>query len=213
MIQNLEMKPAEEVQTPEEEIKTPEKLIQFVIFTLGPEEYGMGILDVREIVKTGQITMVPNMPDFIRGIINLRGKIVVVIDLERRFLLQREEEYTGKHIIITSAKDNVFGLLVDEVIDVLRLPEESIKPAPKLITEKIHSKYLTGVGTLDNRLIMLLNMAMVLAEEELVKLSEATGKHYRKIGAHEEAGKKEEKKMEEVKPEEKKFEKMKTEKE
>ena len=182
--QKLEIKSeVEEIKRPvlEEEIKTPEKLVQFVVFALSGEEYGVGILDVREIVKTSDITMVPNMPDFIKGIINLRGKIVVVIDLEKRFLLQREEEHTGKHIIIVLAKENMFGLLVDEVTEVLRLPEDAIKPTPKLITEKIDSRYLKGVGTLSSRLIMLLDIEMVLSEEELVKLSEVSGKHIRKI--------------------------------
>lgn len=212
--QKLEAKPKiEEIKRPamEEGRKTLAKLAQFVVFNLGGEEYGLEILDVREIVKTGQITMVPNMPDFIRGIINLRGKIVVVIDLEKRFLLQREGEYTGKHIIISLAKENMFGLLVDEVTEVLRLPEEAVKSAPELITEKIDSKYLTGVGTVEDRLIILLDVAKVLSEEELVKLSKVVGKHHRKIKAEEEE---EEKKVEEVKPEEKKEEpKVKAEKE
>ena len=83
---------------------------QFVVFTLGNEEYGVGILDVREIVKTGTITMVPNSPDFLKGVISLRSKIVGVIDLEKRFLLKRnEEEYTGKHIVIAMIGDGTFG--------------------------------------------------------------------------------------------------------
>jgi|GEM_PF-336854 len=164
----------------EEEIKTPEKLLQFIVFTLGGEEYGVGILDVKEMVRTGQITIVPNMPDFVKGVINLRGRVIVVIDLAKRFLLQREGEYIGEHIIVVFAKGNVIGLLVDEVTEVLELPEKDIKPTPKLIT-KIDSEYLVGVATLENRVIMLLDVARVLSEEELIKLSEAMGKHYREI--------------------------------
>jgi len=182
----------------EEEVE-PEKLVQFVVFALAGEEYGLGILDVKEIVKTAQITTVPNMPDFIKGVINLRGRIVVVIDLAKRFFLQdKEADTTGKHIVITIVKENMFGLLVDEVTEVLRLPEKSIKVAPKLITEKMDSKYLTGVGTIDERLVVLLDISKVLSDEELVKLSKTSGTHYQKIKSKE--------KVQETKPEKKKEE-------
>jgi len=203
--QAVQMKPMAE-----EGIKTPEKLRQFVVFALGGEEYGVSIQDVREIVRTGEITMVPNAPNFIRGIINLRGKIVVVIDLEKRFLLEREEEYTGKHIIIAEMGESTYGMMVDEVTEVLRLPEKDIKPAPAIITKKIHVDYLMGVGTIEERLLILLDLLKVLSEEELVELSETAGKHYRKIKPKKvEEEVKEEKPVEEVKPEEAKAEEIK----
>ena len=155
---------------------------QFVVFTLGNEEYGVGILDVREIVKTGTITMIPNAPDFLKGIVNLRSKIVGVIDLEKRFLLKREdEEYTGKHIVIAEIGDGTFGLLVDEVTDVLRLPKEDIKLPPEMITKKIGVDYVNGIGTLGDKLIILLDLARVLSEKELVELAKASTREHRKI--------------------------------
>jgi len=205
--QTAQMKPIVE-----EGIRTPEKIRQFVVFALGGEEYGVNIRDVREIVRTGEVTMVPNAPNFIRGIINLRGKIVVVIDLEKRFLLQREEEYTGKHIIIAEIGESIYGMMVDEVTEVLRLPAEDIKPAPPIITKKINVDYLMGVGTVEERLLILLDLLKVLAEEELVELSEVGGKHYRKIKTKKvEEEVKEEKPVEEVKPEEVKPEEAKPE--
>jgi len=192
----------------EEEVKAAEKLIQLVVFSLGGEEYGLPITEVKEIMKTGEITFVPNAPDFIRGIINLRGKIVVVIDLENRFLIEREKEWKGKHIIIIERGENTFGLMVDEVTEVLRLAEEQIKEAPEIITKKIHADYLQGVGTLENRLIIILNLDAVLSEEELAKLSQTAEKHWRKAKTKkaEAAAVPEEKKAEEETPEEEKKE-------
>jgi purine-binding chemotaxis protein CheW len=152
-----------------------------VVFSLGGEEYGVKINQVREIMKTGDVTMVPNAPDFIRGIINLRGKIVVVIDLEKRFLLKRAEEFTGKHIIISEMAESTFGIMVDEVTEVMRIAAENIKDAPSIITKKINANYLVGVGTIKDRLLILLDINKVLAEEELVDLSKSGGKHFRKI--------------------------------
>jgi len=195
----------------EEEVKAAEKLVQFVVFSLGGEEYGLPILDVKEIVKTEEITTVPNVPEFIRGIINLRGRIVVVINLEKRFMLQREEEYTGKHIVIAEIGEGIFGLMVDEVTEVLRMPEENVKPAPPIITKKINVDYLKGVGTIEKRLIILLDLQKVLSEAELVKLSESVGKQYRKIKPkkkEEKGEKKAEEKEVAEKPEEKKVEKV-----
>ncbi len=155
---------------------------QIVVFTLGNEEYGVGILDVREIVKTGTITMIPNAPDFLKGVINLRSKIVGVIDLEKRFLLKREdEEYTGKHIVIAEIGDGTFGLLVDEVTDVLRLPKEDVKLPPEMITKKIGIDYVKGIGTQGDKLIILLDLARVLSEKELIELAKAPKIEYRKI--------------------------------
>jgi len=155
---------------------------QFVVFTLGNEEYGVGILDVREIVKTGTVTMIPNSPDFLKGVINLRSKIVGVIDLEKRFLLKREdEEHTGKHIVIAMIGDGTFGLLVDEVTDVLRLPKEDIKLPPETITKKIGIDYVTGIGTLQDKLIILLDLEKVLSEKELIQLAKTSAREYRRI--------------------------------
>ena len=155
---------------------------QFVVFTLGNEEYGVGILDVREIVKTDTITMIPNSPDFLKGVINLRSKIVGVIDLEKRFLLKREdEEHTGKHIVIAMIGDGTFGLLVDEVTDVLRLPKEDIKLPPETITKKIGIDYVEGIGTMEDKLIILLDLEKVLSEKELIQLAKTSTREYRRI--------------------------------
>lgn len=198
----------------EEEVKAAEELVQLVVFDLGGEEYGLGITEVKEIVKTGVITYVPNTPDFIRGIINLRGKMVVVMDMENRFMIERDEDWKGKHIIIIEKGENTYGLMVDEVTEVLRLPENAIKEAPKIITTRIHADYLKGVGTLEDRLIIILNLDKVLAEDELAKLSQKAEKRWHKVKAKKEEKvetvepeKKEAKIEKEAKPEEEKVEK------
>ncbi|MDA2921769.1 chemotaxis protein CheW [Patescibacteria group bacterium AH-259-L07] len=129
--------------------KKPEELMQLVVFELDKEEYAVPIIDLREIIKIPEITPIPNAPEFIRGILNLRGKIVVVVDLEKRFHLVRENKIASQHIVITEVGENIFGIIVDEVAEVLRVPVTSIQPAPALVSSKIHHEYLKGVVVLD----------------------------------------------------------------
>ncbi len=125
-----------------------EGLMQLVVFTLDAEEYAVPITDLQEIIKVPDITPIPNAPHFIKGILNLRGKIVVVIDLEKRFRLVREEARELKHIIITEINKTSFGVVVDEVIEVLTIPVKSVQPTPALVSSKIHADYLKGVVVL-----------------------------------------------------------------
>jgi len=160
-----------------------EKTVQLVVFSLCDEMYGVEILDVWEIIETGEITTVPNSPDFLRGIINFRSNIVPVIDFEKRFRLQREGEYTGNHIMIVRIGESVFGLLVDEVTDVLRLPEEEIMAPPTIITEKIGIEFVKGVGILEDQLIILLDLEKVLDERELIELMKTSEMNSGKVSS------------------------------
>ena len=153
------------------------KIIQLIVFNLGDEEYGADINQVREIIRTGTITPIPDSPDFIKGVSNVRGEIPVVIDLKSRFFLpSTNRELEDRHIVITEQDRNIFGLLVDEVTEVLRIPETDIKSAPELVT-KIERQYVNGVITLENRLIIMLDLAKVLSTEELARLSEFSQRH------------------------------------
>ncbi|MBU0878077.1 MAG: chemotaxis protein CheW [Candidatus Omnitrophica bacterium] len=152
------------------------KIIQLIIFQLGDEEFGTDIDQVREIVRLGPITPIPDSPDFIKGVTNVRGEIAVVIDLKRRFFLRMKKNIEEKHIIITEQENNLFGLMVDEVSEVLRIPETDIKATPELVT-RIDRVYINGVLTLENRLIIMLDLRKVLSEEELTKLSEIRIRH------------------------------------
>lgn len=152
------------------------KIVQMIIFNLGDEEFGTDIAQVREIVRRGAVTPIPDSPDFIKGVTNIRGEIAVVIDLKNRFSLPAKKDIEEKHIVMTEQDKNLFGLMVDEVSEVLRIPEKEIKITPELVT-RIDKMYISGVLTLENRLIMVLDLEKVLSEEELAKLSEIRLKH------------------------------------
>jgi purine-binding chemotaxis protein CheW len=135
--------------------KRPEDKIiptkQIVTFELDKEEYASIITDLREVINIPEIVTIPGGPDFIAGILNLRGQIVVVIDLEKRFNLVKDNQVKPRHIIIAEVGDNIFGIIVDEVTGVLRVPEASIKPTPPLVTSKIKADYLKGVVVLEEQ--------------------------------------------------------------
>lgn len=157
--------------------KKAEETVQIVVFVLDKEEYGIDINALREIIKTPAITPVPGVPSFVSGILNLRGKIVVVIDLEKRFNLTRDGEVLQKHIVITEQGENNFGILVDQVFEVLRIPVSQIQAAPTMVSSKIHADYLKGVAVLGERLILLLDLPKLLSENELLKLGEEINKY------------------------------------
>jgi purine-binding chemotaxis protein CheW len=148
-----------------------EKLVQFVVFSLGDEEFGVDIEQVSEIVRIGKFAPIPDSPKFIRGLTNVRGTIIAVIDLKKRFTLREEKNVEGKHIIITREQKNLLGILVDEVTEVLRVAQKEIKPTPGMTTV-IHKKYMRGVITVGDRMIIILDLKSVLSEDELEKLAQ-----------------------------------------
>ena len=146
------------------------KIVQLIVFNLGEEEFAVEIGEVKEIINAEAITPIPDSSEFIKGIINVRGNIIAVIDLKARFFLRPKKEDEDKHIIITK---NDCGIMVNEVTEISRLPETAINEAPELVT-KIHEEYIKGVITLENRLIILLDFTKMLSEEELVRLTEVS---------------------------------------
>lgn len=146
-------------------------LLQLVIFQLGSEEFGVEIMQVQEIIRMPDITRIPQSPEYVEGIINLRGKIIVVINLDTRFGLELKELDDNSRIIIIEVGDSVVGMIVDSVSEVLRLPAANVEPAPEIIKAKIHADYLRGVGKLDDRLLILLDLEKVLTEEEMTHVS------------------------------------------
>lgn len=166
--------------------KQAEELTQLVVFKLDNEEYAIPITDLREIIQIPDIAPVPNSPEFIRGILNLRGTIVVVIDLEKRFHLNRVGDSKAIHIIITEVSGTTFGLVVDKVNEVLRVPASKIHPSPALMSSKINADYLRGVAVLgeekstenieqNSRLIIILDLPKMLSEQELLSVGTAVG--------------------------------------
>jgi purine-binding chemotaxis protein CheW len=153
------------------ELKSPsltEEFLQLVVFELSGEEFGVDIMQVSEIMPISKITRVPQAPECVKGLINLHGKIIVVIDLNRRLGFSPRENDSLSRIIIVEVEDTTIGMLVNSVNGVLKVPLSSTEPTPDMIKSKINSEYLTGVGKVGNRLLILLNLARVLGEEEIV---------------------------------------------
>ncbi|MDF2546996.1 chemotaxis protein CheW [Anaerosolibacter sp.] len=142
---------------------------QYVIFKLGNEEYGVDIMNVKEISEYKQSVKVPNTPKFVDGIINLRGDITPIINLKKRFNLDEASIDSDTRIIVINIKNRQVGFVVDEASQVLRLSEEDIEPAPELVTG-VDKKYIIGVGKLKDRIVLLLNLEEVLSEDEKEKI-------------------------------------------
>lgn len=150
--------------------KKPDGELQLVVFNTGKEDFGIEIMNVQEIIRMTNITKIPQSPSHIRGIINLRGKIIVVINLNVVMGMESSEHDENTRIIVTSINDTVVGFVVDSVSEVLRLPSSSVEAAPELVSAKIDSSYLKGVGKLDNRLLLLLDMGRVLSKDEMAQI-------------------------------------------
>ncbi len=139
---------------------------QVVRFILGKESFGVDIEKVQEIVTVPEITRVPDTPDFLEGIINLRGKIVSVIDLRKRLRFNGGQRDKKNRILVTEVEGKVVGLIVDEVSEVLKLNPDSIEPPPEIVNS-VGAEYITGVGKLEDRIILLLDLGKVLDAKDL----------------------------------------------
>lgn len=145
-------------------------ILQLVSFRIGSEEFGVDILKVREINRMLTITQVPNAPEFVDGVINLRGKVIPVIDLRCKLGMPRAEHTKDTRIIVVELEGRTVGFVVDEVSEVLRIPE-NITEAPPPMVAGIKAEYITAVGKLDDRLLILLDLEKTLSvqEKELVE--------------------------------------------
>ncbi len=145
---------------------------QFVVFNVGQEEFGVGIKQTREIINVSELTSIPNAPDFVRGVINLRGEIVPVVDLITRLSLSNSSyEMEEDKIIIVEFDESLIGMLVNDVKEIIRLNVDDINEAPK-ITRGINKDFIRGVGKLKDRLLILLNLKQILSEKEVQQLDE-----------------------------------------
>ena len=135
--------------------------IQLVVFKLGGEEYGVSILQVQEIKRITEITRVPHTPEYIKGVINLRGNVLPVIDLKKRLNLPQQEITDEARIIIVKVKETSVGMMVDAVSEVMTINQQNID-SPDVVAGSVSSNYLSGVGKLDNRLLILLNLETII---------------------------------------------------
>jgi len=149
-----------------------EKDYQVVGFRIGNETYGVRIGSVREIVRVPEITSVPNAPEAIEGVINLRGKIIPVMDLRKRFGSDAVAPDKKNRILVVELENKLLGLIVSSASEVLKIPPSEIA-APGTVFAEGESSYVTGVGKLKGRLIILLDIARLLRQPECKKLEEA----------------------------------------
>jgi len=143
-----------------------------VVFELAGETYGVDINWVHEIIRMQPITKLPRTPHFIEGVINLRGRIIPVIDLRKRFGLPAAAETQNSRIMVVEMAGVTVGMIVDSVSEVLRLPATSIEPPPPMM-HGIDTAYLQGVGKWEERLVILLDLEKVLHRGEQEQLRDA----------------------------------------
>lgn len=148
-----------------------EEIVQLVGFILGNEGYGVDIQKVQEINRILEITRVPRTPEFVMGVINLRGNVIPVINLRQRFGLPLKDNDKNVRIIIIEVQNKIIGILVDAVSEVLRIPASTIEPPPDIVAG-VDSKYIKGVGKLQDRLLILLDLDKILSHAQMSKLEE-----------------------------------------
>lgn len=139
---------------------------QLVVFDLAGEHYGVDIATVREIIQMQTVTRVPGSESYVEGLINLRGVVIPVVNLRKRFGLEEVEQDKDTRIMVINSNKQDIGMIVDSVTEVLRIPESSIEPTSAIISNS-DSRYLLGTANLTDRLVILLDVAMLLGNEDL----------------------------------------------
>ena len=145
---------------------------KYLTFHLGGETYGIEIRHVREIIGIQKITEVPEMPEFLRGVINLRGQVIPVMDVRTRFKMDRRDYDDRTCVIVVEVQDNTMGLVVDTVSEVADIPDAEVQPPPK-VSKAVSSRYIKGMGKTGDSVKILLDADKLLYEDELDKIAEA----------------------------------------
>ena len=153
----------------EDRDRRDDDLLQLVTFSIGSEEFGVDILKVIEIIRTMEITKVPKAPAFVEGVINLRGLVIPIIDLRRRFGLAEKAGDSDTRIIVIEINGMSVGFVVDSVSEVLRIPANTVEPAPPVVAG-VDSDYISGVGKLEDRPLVLLDLDKLLSADDLESL-------------------------------------------
>jgi len=139
---------------------------EFLTFTLGTEEYGIEILKVQEIRSYEQVTKIANAPEFIKGVVNLRGTIVPIVDMRIKFNLGAADYTQFTVVIILNVAGRVVGMVVDSVSDVIALGSEQIRPAPDF-SSSFDVEYITGLGTVDERMLILVDIEKLMSGRDM----------------------------------------------
>jgi purine-binding chemotaxis protein CheW len=150
------------------------KALEFLSFTLGQEEYGIDIQKVQELRGYDAVTRIANAPEHIKGVVNLRGIIVPIIDMRIKFNLGTPTYDQFTVVIILNIASRVMGMVVDSVSDVITLMQEQIKPAPAM-GSVLDTDYLIGLGTLDERMLILVDIDKLMSSDEMGLIEQAAG--------------------------------------
>jgi purine-binding chemotaxis protein CheW len=145
--------------------------LQQVIFRLDHEEYGLNIMQVNGIEKYQEVVKVPNAPKYIEGIINLRGEVLPIYSLRKKFNLELKEVNDDTKIIVVNTNDMMIGFVVDSVTEILQIEEDTIEPAPKIVTG-VNRKYIKSVAKQEGRMIILIDIDLIVSDEEKAELEE-----------------------------------------
>ena len=145
---------------------------EFLAFTLGQEEYGIDIQKVQELRGYDAVTRIANAPDYLKGVVNLRGIIVPIVDMRIKFNLGTPSYDQFTVVIILNVAERVMGIVVDSVSDVITLTPEQVKPAPEM-GAALDTDYLIGLGTLDQRMLILVDIDKLMSSEEMGLISQA----------------------------------------
>ncbi len=148
-----------------------DELLQLVTFHIGDEEFAVDILNIQGINRMVEITKVPNAPDYVEGIINLRGRVLPVINLRKRIDMPDKEFDRNTRFIVVEIHGRVIGFIVDSVNEVLRIKKSITEPPPEMASS-VDSDFITAIGKLEDRLLILLNIEKILFNKELLALSD-----------------------------------------
>lgn len=150
------------------------QLSQVVSFRLANEQYAIDIMGVQEIILLSAITQIPDVPEYIRGLINLRGKVIPIVDLRKRFHLEAAEPNEHTRIVVVNTADHTFGIVVDAVNEVLRIQEEQLEPPPTGLvgTERA---YIKGLVKMEEKIMILLSLEGMLSQEETNRIAGSSG--------------------------------------
>ncbi len=156
----------------------PDSLVQMISFTVGAERFGVGILNIKEINMMSEITKIPNAPDFVEGVINLRGTIIPILDLRKRLRLSlppgQQDIKPGSRILVVEIEGNVTGFIVDSVAKVLAVPGSKVFPPPDILVAGVESQYISGVVHLDDGILIILDFRKILSLQEKGQLEQVS---------------------------------------
>ncbi len=163
---DLEQQPIEPIEKEDiEKVDVEEATTNLVTFRLGSGEYAIDIMQAKEIIKMEKITLIPNAPYFVEGVINLRGNIIPIIDLKKRFNLEESEGDKNTGIIIAKIEDVDMGIMIDSISKVVSIANSDIQPPPSML-QGIGQRYIKGVGKLEDKLLVVLDLDKLFTNEE-----------------------------------------------